>query len=161
MVLKGAQRAQWLSGRVLDWRPRGRRIKPHWCHCIVSFIKTHLSLLSTGSTQEDLSRHNWKIVDWDIKIQIKQTKYVTQIVTDQRYATTTDWRHIPQENTNWCFYEFSNIYEAVHEISNNVVCATSKGSDQPAHTLSLIRAFASCLNILWVLSYWLNIIWSF
>ena len=35
-------------------------------------------------------------------------------------------------------------------ISNNVVCATSKGSDQPAHTRSLIRAFASRLNILCV-----------
>ena len=34
-------------------------------------------------------------------------------------------------------------FEPVHEISNNVVCATSKGSDQPAHTRSLIRAFAS------------------
>ena len=32
--------------------------------------------------------------------------------------------------------------------SNNVVCATSKGSNQPAHTRSLIRAFASRLNIL-------------
>ena len=39
-------------------------------------------------------------------------------------------------------------YEQVHEISNNVVCATSKASDQPAHTLSLIRAFASRLNSL-------------
>ena len=28
------------------------------------------------------------------------------------------------------------------EIFNNVVCATSKGSDQPAQTRSLIRAFA-------------------
>ena len=27
-------------------------------------------------------------------------------------------------------------------ISNDVVCATSKASDQPAHTCSLIRAFA-------------------
>ena len=26
-----------------------------------------------------------------------------------------------------------------HEISNNVVCATSKDSDQPAHMRSLIR----------------------
>ena len=26
------------------------------------------------------------------------------------------------------------LYEPVHEISNNVVCATSKASDQPAHT---------------------------
>ena len=39
-------------------------------------------------------------------------------------------------------------YEPRHEISNNVVCATSKDSDQPAHTHSLIRAFASRLNIL-------------
>ena len=34
------------------------------------------------------------------------------------------------------------------EISNNVVCATSKDPDQPVHTRSLIRAFASRLNIL-------------
>ena len=27
-------------------------------------------------------------------------------------------------------------------------CAASKGSDQPVHTRSLIRAFAGCLNIL-------------
>ena len=39
------------------------------------------------------------------------------------------------------------LYEPVHEISNNVVCATSKASDQPAHTRSLIRAFASRLSI--------------
>ena len=31
-------------------------------------------------------------------------------------------------------------FEPRHEISNNVVCATSKGSDQPAHMRSLIRA---------------------
>ena len=37
-------------------------------------------------------------------------------------------------------------FEPRHEISNNVVCATSKGSDQPAHTRSLIRAFATCLK---------------
>ena len=53
------------------------------------------------------------------------------------------------------------INEPVHEISNNVVCATSKASYQPAHTRSLIRAFASRLSILWLLSYWLNTIWSF
>ena len=40
------------------------------------------------------------------------------------------------------------IFELQHKISKNVVCATSKGSDQPAHTHSLIRVFASCLNIL-------------
>ena len=38
--------------------------------------------------------------------------------------------------------------EPRHEISNNVVCATSKASEQPAHPRSLIRAFASRLNII-------------
>ena len=41
------------------------------------------------------------------------------------------------------------IIEPVHAISNNVVCATSKASDHPVHTRSLIRAFASRLNILY------------
>ena len=40
------------------------------------------------------------------------------------------------------------VFEPVHEISNNMACATSKASDQPAHTRSLIRAFASRLGIL-------------
>ena len=52
-------------------------------------------------------------------------------------------------------------FEPVHEISNNEVCATSKASDQPAHTRSLIRAFASRLSIHWLLSYWLNTILEF
>ena len=39
-------------------------------------------------------------------------------------------------------------FEPVHEISNNVVCATSKALDQPAYMLSQIRAFACRLNIL-------------
>ena len=38
--------------------------------------------------------------------------------------------------------------ELVHVVSNNVVCVTSKASDQPAHKRSLIRAFASRLSIL-------------
>ena len=40
------------------------------------------------------------------------------------------------------------LFEPRHEISNNVVCTTSKVSDQPAHTRGLIRAFASRLDIL-------------
>ena len=40
------------------------------------------------------------------------------------------------------------IFEPVHEISNNVLCATRKASDQPAHMRSLIRAFAGRLSIL-------------
>ena len=31
--------AQWLSGRVLDSRPRGPGFKPHWRHCVLSLRK--------------------------------------------------------------------------------------------------------------------------
>ena len=45
-------------------------------------------------------------------------------------------------------YNVHYIIEPVHEISNNLVCATGKAADLPVHTRSLIRAFASRLNIL-------------
>ena len=31
--------AQWLSGRVLNSRPKGRGFEPHWRHCVVSLGK--------------------------------------------------------------------------------------------------------------------------
>ena len=31
---------QWLSGRELDLRPRGRRFEPHPHHCVVSLSRT-------------------------------------------------------------------------------------------------------------------------
>ena len=31
--------AQWLSGRVLDSRPKGRGFEPHGRHCVVSLSK--------------------------------------------------------------------------------------------------------------------------
>ena len=34
-----AWRAQWLSGRVLDSRPRGGGFEPHRRHCVVSLSK--------------------------------------------------------------------------------------------------------------------------
>ena len=69
------------------------------------------------------------------------------------------WGNFPSWQMQ-CFFLISP-YELQHEISNNVLFATKKASDQPAHMRSLIRAFASRLNSLWVLNYWLNIIWSF
>ena len=41
----------------------------------ICFSDNHfdLSLLSIGSTQEDLSHHICKIVDWNVKNQIKQS----------------------------------------------------------------------------------------
>ena len=74
LKLPSSRGAQWVSGRVLDSRPRGRRFQYHQPHCVVSLNKTHLLLLSTGSTQEDPSPHSWNIVVWDVKNQNKQTK---------------------------------------------------------------------------------------
>ena len=34
-----SQGAQWLSGRVLDSRPKGRGFEPHRRHCVVSLSK--------------------------------------------------------------------------------------------------------------------------
>ena len=73
--------AQWLSGKVLDSRPKGRGFEPHRRHCVVSLSKTHLSLHSIGSTQKDLSRRKRKIVDWDVNNQIKYVVIVDREVT--------------------------------------------------------------------------------
>ena len=40
----------------------------------MSLSKTFYPLLSTGSTQENPSWHDWKNVDWDVKDQNKQKK---------------------------------------------------------------------------------------
>ena len=61
--------------------------------------------------------------------------------------------HFPHLIVETKKYGRRKINEPRHEISNNVVGATSKDSDQPVHTRSLIRAFASRLNILRMLSY--------
>ena len=64
------------SGSVVECLTRDQGIQPHQLHCVVSLSKKHLFSLSTDSTQEDPSRRNWKIVDWYVKNQIKQTNIV-------------------------------------------------------------------------------------
>ena len=49
---------RWLSGRVLDSKPRGAGLEPNRRHCVVVLEQDNLSQLSTGSTQEDLSLFN-------------------------------------------------------------------------------------------------------
>ena len=62
-------------GRVLDLESKDCWLKPHCrqSHCVVSLSKTLYPLLSTGSTHEDPSRHDRKIVDLDVKNQTKRT----------------------------------------------------------------------------------------
>ena len=38
-ALRVNQGAQWLSGRVLDSRPKGRGFEPHRRHCVVALEK--------------------------------------------------------------------------------------------------------------------------
>ena len=38
-VTPAREGAQWLSGRVLDSRPKGRGFEPHRRHCVVSLSK--------------------------------------------------------------------------------------------------------------------------
>ena len=56
--------------------------------------------------------------------------------------------HNEFNKSNYTGTRMFDSIKPVHEISNNVVCATSKASDQPAQTRSLIRGFASRLSIL-------------
>ena len=39
MLLLSCEGVQWLSGRVLDSRPKGRGFEPHRRHCVVSLSK--------------------------------------------------------------------------------------------------------------------------
>ena len=49
--------AQWLSGRVLHSRPKGRGFEPHRRHCVV-VLEQDTFIPATGSTLEDPSLFN-------------------------------------------------------------------------------------------------------
>ena len=72
-------------------------------------------------------------------VQCIQNDFLTQIpdIFHVFYFVRTDLDHFDEYKT-----------ETRHGISNNVVFATSKVSDQPALKRNLIRAFACRLNIL-------------
>ena len=67
--------ARWLSGRVSDSGARGQGFDTYRRR-VVSLSKTLYSRKYWLITQEAVapSRHDWKIVDWDVKPQHKQTK---------------------------------------------------------------------------------------
>ena len=263
--------AQWLSGRVLDSRPKGRGLEPHPRHCVVSLSKninpslvlvqprktrpfiTERLLLGrkeSNQTNKQTNSHDIETIHCCTVMTLNlyllhshdiESKYHCTVMTLNLYIVAQSWHWINSELTfiqhcmpamielvahHWfmkqpitelilylyspynsficpnnpstiiktlfsntkrekCYSSpltslyfvvtmathyfvafiskkhFRSANEPVHEISNNVVWATSKASDQPAHTRSLIRAFACRLSILWLLSYWLNSILSF
>ena len=70
--------ALWLSGRVSDSGARGRGFETYRRR-VVSLSKTLYSpkVLVNYPGSGGSSRHDWKIVDWDVKPQHKQTKQTT------------------------------------------------------------------------------------
>ena len=81
---------------------------------------------------------------------MQNRKFAYRTIRESFYVIALVWYHVLVFWNEWLVR-----YELRHEISNNVVCATSdvvfatsKASYQPAHTRSLIRTFASRLNIL-------------
>ena len=66
--------AQWLSGRVLDSRPKGRGFEPHPRHCVVSLgknINPSLVLVQPRNTRPFIT----EILLMGRKNQIKQTNH--------------------------------------------------------------------------------------
>ena len=53
--------------------------------------KTLYALLSIGSTQEDSSRYDWKIVDLDVKNQNEQNWYAIRADTDHTASERVAW----------------------------------------------------------------------
>ena len=77
-LLHRTRRVEESNGSVLDLRSRGWGLEPHCRLYVVSLSKVLYPLLCTGSTQEDLSQNDWKIVDWDVENQNKQFESETR-----------------------------------------------------------------------------------
>ena len=142
----------------LDLGPRAHEMLPNTFYIILYFCKkihsiinldlgSHKMLPST-STSCDLFRCNVKVAASNGL----GGNTFTRNVTDGRAHTWTDGQtgRLRYEINILVFLKKKTciIIEPWHVISNNVVGATSKASDQPAHMRSLIRAFASRLSIL-------------
>ena len=72
-----------------------------------------------------------------IKFEETENKLWSSLKTNFKVIIEDFFAAIP--NTVSTYHNFISIkkieFEPVHEISNNVVCAASKASDQPAHTM--------------------------
>ena len=82
-------------------------------------------------------------------------------VKDTKYCMWSNNHTCSYNHTLSTLWVTNTIIEPQHEISNNVVCATSKGSDHPCAYARSDKSLCWRLIILGLLSYWPNIIWSF
>ena len=131
-----------------------------WKYQICMIWRWRVILLVTNHHTADII----VITDGSVHATLTQTYYRDMEINQRLHAwlKTRDihiYSGIGRILASW--FNDAIMTEPRHEISNNVVYATNKASDQPAHVRSLIRAFASCLNSLWVLSYWSDSTWGF
>ena len=127
----------WPSDRVLDSEPRGCGFEPYRRYCVVSLSKTHLSLLNNGSTQENPSRHSWKIVDWGIKNQIKQTSKIYH---------STSYLMLSRRN-NFCL--FKHLWDSRRLAQHSATISKVQGSNFNSDVCPSIRHASSplCISI--------------
>ena len=152
--------AQWLSVRVLDSSPRGRGFEPHRRHCVVSLSKNInpiLVLVQPRKTRPFITERLLMGRKESNQTNKQSTFAITSHISVSPYPVLRTFyitnRLQGHTSLNTDCFTGSILYEPRHEISNNMKCATSKGSDQPVHMQSLVRAFASHLNILCLLNY--------
>ena len=74
VITSGAREARWPSGRASDRSKRSGVRSSLRPPCCILEQDTFTSIKSAGNTQEEVapSRHDWKIVDWNVKPQPKK-----------------------------------------------------------------------------------------
>ena len=106
--------ARWLSGRVSDFGARGRGSKPTaavLCPWARHFTPRKYWLITQEAVAQ--SRHDWKIVDWDVK---PQHKHKNDICTQRRLrsawasaqsdqSSLAAWRNLGSLATHWAHSE--------------------------------------------------------
>ena len=92
------------SGRLLDSSPKICGFEPYQRHCVVSLSKTHLSLLSTGLTKEDITSETklrGRFVGGPIKAQDGMLDVISQICNGDFISIVQEKRFfIPTRLTN-------------------------------------------------------------
>ena len=112
------------------------KIKKGQCKILLMNLQLNL-ILENFIVNKWISNFQTPLLQVLLKISVDLSSHFRISIIFDMFCHSYDWTSI-----------VSISIEPRDEISNNVVCATSKGSDQPAHMRSPIRAFASRLNIL-------------
>ena len=99
--------AQWLSGRVLDSRPRGRGFEPHRGHCVVSLSKNinpSLVLVQPRKTRPFITER--LLMGRKESIQTKQNKFKQKEAAQARLSLHLSKCHIVRNHLSQLIFPF-------------------------------------------------------